>query len=118
MNASPRATASGLVAVTTIDDDDRPLRVAFDEKRRVLAIGPEAGGSGYATAGLYLFPPQLLDAGSSALAEGLGALRERLARSVSLGVGLEAVDVGRAYDIDRPADIRAAEAVADGGSGS
>jgi NDP-sugar pyrophosphorylase family protein len=97
----------GLIGVTDRRDEDRPLRVAVDTGGRILAIGPGAEGSPWSTAGLYLLPERAF--ASAAAAEGLGALRDLLARLVGLGLRLRAEPLGAVVDVDRPDDLAAAE---------
>jgi hypothetical protein len=99
--------AEGLIGVTDRHDDDRPLRVAFETGGRILAIGPGAENSPWSTAGLYLLPAQAFV--PETLAEGLGALRELLARLVEMGLRLRAQPLGVVVDVDRPDDLAAAE---------
>lgn len=109
----------GLVGVTARPDDDAPLRVATDERGRVLAIGPDAEawspGPALATAGLYLLPDRALAAAPRALAEGVPALRGLLSRLVPSGLALEAVDLGTVVDVDRADDLPDAERLGGGG---
>jgi len=102
----------GLIGVTDRRDEDRPLRVALDPEGRILAIGPGAEGSPWATAGLYLLPARAFALAPGALAEGLGALRHLLARLVPAGLRLRAERLGAVVDVDRPDDVAAAERLA------
>jgi hypothetical protein len=97
----------GLIGVTDRHDEDRPLRVSLDPEGRILAIGPGAEDSPWSTAGLYLLPEQAF--APATLAEGLGALRELLARLVGSGLQLRAQPLGLVVDVDRPDDLAAAE---------
>jgi len=97
----------GLIGVTDRRDDDRPLRVRFDARGRILAIGPGAEGSAWSTAGLYLLPEPAFALPSST--QGLGALRDLLARLVGSGLRLRAHPLGAVVDVDRPDDVAEAE---------
>jgi hypothetical protein len=97
----------GLIGVTNRRDEDRPLRVTFEAGGRILAIGPGAEGSPWSTAGLYLLPERAF--ASALLAEGLGALRDLLARLVGSGLRLRAQPLGVVVDVDQPDDLAAAE---------
>ena len=107
VEASAEGTPDGLIGVTDRRDEDRPLRVRFGAGGRILAIGPGAEGSPWSTAGLYLLPERAF--ASATLAEGLGALRDLLARLVGLGLRLRAEPLGVVVDVDRPDDLAAAE---------
>ena len=105
--ASAQDPPEGLIGVTDRHDEDRPLRVSLDPEGRILAIGPGAEGSPWSTAGLYLLPEQAF--APTTLAEGLGALRELLARLVESGLRLRSHTLGVVVDVDRPDDLAAAE---------
>jgi NDP-sugar pyrophosphorylase family protein len=101
--------AEGLIGVTDRRDDDRPLRVLFDDDRRISAIGRGAEASPWATAGLYLFPGRAFAEAPAALEAGLGALRAFMQQLVESGARLRAHPLGAVVDVDRPDDVRAAE---------
>lgn len=107
VEASAEDAPDGLIGVTDRRDEDRPLRVRLGAGGRILAIGPGAEGSPWSTAGLYLLPERAF--ASATLAEGLGALRDLLARLVVLGLRLRAEPLGVVVDVDRPDDLAAAE---------
>jgi NDP-sugar pyrophosphorylase family protein len=107
MEASAEDAPDGLIGVTDRRDEDRPLRVSLGAGGRILAIGPGAEGSPWSTAGLYLLPERAF--APATLAEGLGALRDLLARLVVLGLRLRAEPLGVVVDVDRPDDLAAAE---------
>ncbi len=115
---SDKARASdetGLIAVTDLVDDERPLRVSFDAGAVINAIGAAAGSSSYATAGLYLLPASVLERAEAALQQGQPALRDFLAGLPGAGVRLRAVDIGSMVDVDVTSDIARAEWLAAGG---
>ena len=110
--AAAQDPPEGLIGVTDRHDEDRPLRVSFEPGGRILAIGPGAEASPWSTAGLYRLPEQAFV--SATLAEGLGALRELLARLVGSGLRLRAQPLGAVVDVDRPDDLAAAELLSRG----
>lgn len=110
--AAARRHPAGAVtlAVHTFADDEKPLRVERDVDGRVLAIGPEAAGSPFVTAGLYVVDPCVFGEIEAARAAGCQALRAFLRHLVVRGYPVFAVPVPRTIDVDRPADVAAAEA--------
>jgi NDP-sugar pyrophosphorylase family protein len=106
------------LAVTAGWDDEKPLLVEVDGACRVVAIGDairqqalhEAPGRVFATAGYYAVHPAVLREADQARAGGLAALRSFLGRLVERGYTVAAVPVAPAIDVDRPADVAAAEA--------
>ena len=106
------------LAVTGGWDDEKPLLVEVDTTGRVVAIGDairhqalhEAPGRVFATAGYYAVRPTIVREADQARADGLPALRSLLGRLVERGYAVAAVPVAPAIDVDRPADVAAAEA--------
>jgi GTP:adenosylcobinamide-phosphate guanylyltransferase len=106
-SATPDET---VLAVTRFVEDERPLWVSIDPSGRVTRVG---GGSGEAvTAGIYVFSEQ---ARRQAPAD-LPRLRDYLAWLVQNGERVRAIEIPKVVDVDRAADVAAAEAMA-GGSG-
>jgi NDP-sugar pyrophosphorylase family protein len=76
----------------------------------VRAIGKAAAGSEWATSGYYAVRASVLREADAARRDGLTALRAFLERLLVNGYAVEAVPVAAGIDVDRPADIHAAEA--------
>jgi NDP-sugar pyrophosphorylase family protein len=106
------------LAVTGGWDDEKPLLVEVDGDGRVAAIGDAireqslhaSPGHVFATAGYYAVRSTVLREADAARADGVGALRLFLGRLVERGYAVSAVPVAPAIDVDRPADVAAAEA--------
>lgn len=95
------------LAVNEPLEDDNPLWVSTDGSRRVIAFGNSAGG--VATAGLYIVNPVVLAEAEAAERDGLMSLRSFLCRLLDRGYEISAVPIGNSVDVDRSADIIAAE---------
>jgi NDP-sugar pyrophosphorylase family protein len=104
-----RAQADGILAVTTLVDDEKPLWVRTNDAGQIIALGPDAEGSGLVTAGLYVFEPRIFAEIPAARAAQLTALRQFLGHLLARGYRLEAVSIGKSVDVDRPEDITVAE---------
>jgi NDP-sugar pyrophosphorylase family protein len=106
------------LAVTSGWDDEKPLLVEIDAAGRVTAMGEAirqqalhaAPGRVFATAGYYAVRASVLREAEHARADRLAALRSFLGRLVDRGHAVAAVPVAPAIDVDRPADVAAAEA--------
>jgi NDP-sugar pyrophosphorylase family protein len=125
--ASRTLDADVVLAVTAPTKDEKPLFVrASDGRGRggrhlsdanrvgaliVEAIGSAAAGSSFATAGYYTVRPSILREAGEARRDGVSALRLFLERLLLRGYRLDAIPVAPGIDVDRPADIRAAEAL-------
>lgn len=102
-----------VLGVTDCVDDEKPLWVRWSATGTVSALGPEAAGSGWVTAGVYAFSPEVLRVpGNDATRH--SSLRQFLAHCVNAGIGVAAVSVGRAVDVDRPQDIVQASRLLEG----
>ena len=127
--ASQALDADVTLAVTPPPDDEKPLLVRVADQAdwgrrgvrhpsdpnrgsalRVEAIGAEAAGAPWATAGYYAVRASVLREAEEARRDGLMALRAFLTRLLARGYRVDAVPVASGVDVDRPADIRAAEA--------
>jgi NDP-sugar pyrophosphorylase family protein len=109
--ASALEGSDGALALTRHVDDEKPLWAAVDGRGRVTALGATAAGGGFVTAGVYYFTPGIFTEIGAARRAGLTALRRFLAHLTGRGYRLHGVPVGKTVDVDRPADIAAAEAL-------
>lgn len=100
---------AGTLAVTSFVDDEKPLWVRLDERRRITELGPSAVGSGWATSGAYFFFPEVYAHVGEARERKLGALRQFLALLLEKRLALSGFEAGDSVDVDRPEDIRVAE---------
>ena len=105
--------ADVILPLTTRMEDDKPLKV---EIRRLPEVqGGEItalGGDGaYATAGYYLVRASVLREAAACRAENLGALRLFFQHLLDCGCRLAGICMPDSIDVDRPADVGAAEMV-------
>jgi putative hydrolase of the HAD superfamily len=101
-----------VLAVNEPAEDENPLWVsAADGDGQVRLLGEGAAGSGLATAGLYLVRPTILAEAENARKNGLPSLRQFLGRLLERGHSITAVRIANSIDVDRPADIIAAEKI-------
>jgi NDP-sugar pyrophosphorylase family protein len=107
--AATEAGADVTLALTPAVDDDTPLLVAVDGTR-VTSLGAAAGAARLATAGYYAVRPAILREADEARRDNLTALRGFLARLLARGYRIDGVRVAESVDVDRPADVDAAEA--------
>lgn len=95
------------LAVNQPADDDNPLWVTADRTGRVVAFAEAAAKQ--ATAGIYLVRSTVLHEAGAAERDGLTSLRSFLGRLLERGYKVSAVPIGNSVDVDRCADIIAAE---------
>ncbi len=103
-NAGP-SDALGL-GVTSWVDDEKPLWVDWSDDGTVASLGGPSGRS--VTAGLYVVPPGMVDV--AAAHPPSEPLRRLLGTWVSSGRPTWALPLATVLDVDRPADLEAAEA--------
>jgi HAD superfamily hydrolase (TIGR01549 family) len=98
------------LAINVPAEDDNPLWVRCEtDSARVCALGETAAASGLATAGVYLVRPTILGEAGPARDDRLISLRQFLLRLLERGYFLRAVPIANSIDVDRPADIIAAQ---------
>ncbi|HEX4346148.1 MAG TPA: NDP-sugar synthase [Vicinamibacterales bacterium] len=114
--AAGNADADVTLAIAPPPDDEKPLLVEVGRVSEpdgtvlpVTAIGHGAEGSPWATSGYYAVRASVLREADAARAAGLTALRAFLGRLLTNGYKVGAVPVAAGIDVDRPADIEAAE---------
>jgi len=112
------------LAVAPPADDEKPLLVQVGREKsvrrrsgarrtplEVTAIGTKAAGAPWSTAGYYAVRPSILREAAAARSDKLTALRTFLERLLARGYRVAAVPVAAGVDVDRPADVDAAEAL-------
>jgi NDP-sugar pyrophosphorylase family protein len=107
--AASTNAADVTLALTTLVDDEHPLRVAVDADRRAIAIGAAAEASPFVTAGYYFVAGRVLNEAPGARRDGVAALRMFLARLTERGYRIDGVVMPDSIDVDRPSDVVVAE---------
>jgi D-glycero-alpha-D-manno-heptose 1-phosphate guanylyltransferase len=109
--ARPVLGADMVLALTSRIEEEKPLKV--ETRRHPSGAGVQVVGLGaegaYATAGYYLVRPSILREAAAGRAANLGALRLFFGRLVDCGYSVAGVSMPDSIDVDRPADIGAAE---------
>ena len=105
-----RDDGDGLMGVTDLIDDKRPLYVGVDAAGRVTGFH-DAWSSGlqYVSAGIYGLSPRVLPILADAVARGEKRMRTFQRALVAQGMRLRAYPFTQVFDIDHAADIEKAE---------
>jgi NDP-sugar pyrophosphorylase family protein len=104
--------AAVTLALTSPGNDEKPLFVrTVPGGSRIVALGEAAAPSEYATAGVYAVRPSILREAEAARRDGIDALRTFLGRLLDRGYQLAGIPIAESIDVDRPADVGAAEAL-------
>lgn len=101
--------AQGVLAVTRLIDDEKPLYVRMDEQERITAMGEAAAGSEWVTGGLYFFRPEIFDEVPTAHERGMERLRNFQSLLVEKGYRVYGHPFGDVIDVDHRADVERAE---------
>ncbi len=103
--------AAVTLGLTSPGKDEKPLFVRLAPGvSRIGAIGEMAAPSNYVTAGVYAVRASILREAEAARRDGVDALRTFLSRLLDRGYYLAGIPIAESIDVDRPADIEAAEA--------
>lgn len=102
--------AEAVLVVTPYVDDESPVYVGRRAGGAVGAIAAVPIGPPRVTGGVYGLSVGARRAAAEALAAGVVRMRGFLQTFVATGHAVAAVEVGRIIDVDRPADLREAEA--------
>jgi NDP-sugar pyrophosphorylase family protein len=96
-----------VLGVTRYVEDEKPLWVTTTRHGRVSVVGGASGDA--VTAGIYVFPEKVR---RRSIPTGLGRLRDFLAWLSQSSEPIEAVEIDKVVDVDRPEDLLAAEELA------
>jgi NDP-sugar pyrophosphorylase family protein len=106
MRRASDLNAAIALALTSPGDDEKPLLVRTEDNGRVEKFGDGE----FATAGIYAVGPIILREADAARRDGLAALRNFLQRLLERGYEIAGIPISESIDVDRPADLAAAEA--------
>ena len=108
MERARALNAAVALALTSPGEDEKPLLVRMrEDDARVEAFGDGE----YATAGVYAVRSNILREAESARRDDLRALRNFLQRLLERGYEIAGIPISESIDVDRPADLAAAEAL-------
>jgi len=121
--AAQQRSIDGVLAVTSFVDDENPLYVELDEKKRIVrftkksgvAVSPIPAGVAdaneieWVTGGLYIFSPHIFKEMDTVRTLGIERLRNFLSHLVQNGYTLEGYPFSKIVDVDHAADVRTAE---------
>lgn len=112
MKAFESTSYDGLMGVTSLIDDEKPLYVDTDSDMLIRGFLDEQGGCRYVSAGIYALKAQALDVLARCLESGQTRMRYFQRRLLEEGMWLKAFDMGRVIDVDHVGDIEKAGKIA------
>ncbi len=112
MHVFESTSYDGLMGVTSLIDDEKPLYVDTDSDMLIRGFLDEQGGCRYVSAGIYALKAQALDVLARCLESGQTRMRYFQRRLLEEGMRLKAFDMGRVIDVDHVGDIKKAQEIA------
>ena len=112
MKAFESTSYDGLMGVTSLIDDEKPLYVDTDSDMLIRGFLDEQGGCRFVSAGIYALKAQALDVLAQCLESGQTRMRYFQRRLLEEGMRLKAFDMGRVIDVDHVGDIEKAQEIA------
>ena len=104
------AGADAMLAVTPFVDDEQALWVTRDAAGRIHSLGAERVEPACVTGGVYALRAGMGALATEAVRSGMHRMRAFLAELVRRGLTVQAVEVPRIIDLDRPSDLALANA--------
>lgn len=100
-----------LMGVTSFIDDEKPLYVKTSSDMKIEAFldKDDCGECRYVSAGIYGLPAKAFEVLDDCVKDGCSRMRGFQRALVKAGIPLQAFDMHRVIDVDRPSDILQAE---------
>lgn len=103
---------SGLMAVTSFVDDEKPLYVKVGKGDRIAGFLDDCDGSGlYVSGGIYGLTHRAFPVLENCMVSGVSRMRNFQKALLAGGLDIRAFDMGKIVDVDRIGDIEEAEKV-------
>ena len=112
MQAFENTSYDGIMGVTSLIDDEKPLYVDTDSDMLIRGFLDEQGGCRFVSAGIYALKARALDVLAHCLEGGQTRMRYFQRRLLEDGMRLKAFDMGRVIDVDHVGDIEKAQDIA------
>lgn len=112
MQAFENTSYDGIMGVTSLIDDEKPLYVDTDSDMLIRGFLDEQGGCRFVSAGIYALRARALDVLAHCLEDGQTRMRYFQRRLLEDGMRLKAFDMGRVIDVDHVGDIEKAQDIA------
>ena len=112
MKAFESTSYDGLMGVTSLIDDEKPLYVDTDSDMLIRGFLDEQGGCRFVSAGIYALRARALDVLAHCREGVQTRMRYFQRRLLEDGMRLKAFDMGRVIDVDHVGDIEKAQEIA------
>lgn len=114
MNEFSGTPFDGLMGVTSMIDDERPLYVDVDKEMMIQAFLDERADCRYVSAGVYALKASALDVLNECVDSGQIRMRSFQRQLLRSGLRLKAFDMGQVVDVDHISDLKKAQHIASG----
>lgn len=112
MDEFSKTTLDGLMGVTSLIDDEKPLYVDVDSEMMITGFHDLQDDCRYVSAGIYALKTAALDVLEGCLESGQTRMRYFQRQLLDSRMRLKAYDMGQVVDVDHVSDIIKAEQIA------
>lgn len=102
----------GLMGITSLIDDEKPLYVDVDEDMTIRGFYDMQDGLRYVSAGIYALKAPALEVLGKCVDSGQTRMRYFQRRLLEAGLILKAFDMGQVVDVDHVSDVERAQQIA------
>ncbi len=112
MDEFSRSPLDGLMGVTSLIDDEKPLYVGVDSDMMITGFHDSQDDCAYVSAGIYALKSHALDVLRGCLESGQTRMRYFQRQLLEAGMRLKAFDMGQVVDVDHVSDVARAQEIA------
>lgn len=112
MDEFSQTTFDGIMGVTSLIDDEKPLYVDTDDDRMIRGFHDMQDGCRYVSAGIYALKAPALDVLKECVESGQTRMRYFQRQLLEAGMRLKAFDMGQVVDVDHVSDVARAQEIA------
>ena len=102
----------GLMGVTSLIDDEKPLYVDMDSDMMIRGFHDTKDDCSFVSAGIYALKPKALDVLKGCVESGQTRMRYFQRQLLEAGFKLKAFDMGQVVDVDHVSDVTRAQQIA------
>lgn len=112
MDEFSKTPFDGLMGVTSLIDDEKPLYVDTDDDMMIRGFHDMQDGCRYVSAGIYALKAPALDILKECVESGQTRMRYFQRQLLEAGMRLKAFDMGQVVDVDHVSDVVRAQEIA------
>lgn len=112
MDEFSRSPLDGLMGVTSLIDDEKPLYVGVDSDMMITGFHDSQDDCAYVSAGIYALRSDALEVLKGCLESGQTRMRYFQRQLLEAGMRLKAFDMGQVVDVDHVSDVARAQEIA------